>query len=80
MKPRATLGGVALLTKGEVVEVNATQVAADETADIKPGDQLLGYLDPNQARRIANLEVDGRSEFTLWERAAGSRITIPPPR
>ncbi|MCA9156963.1 MAG: hypothetical protein KDA72_01470 [Planctomycetales bacterium] len=76
LKPRATLAGLALLTKGEVVEVNATQMAANQTADIKAGDQLLGYLDPDQRDELQTWKSMEEVNLTLWEREAGSRITI----
>ncbi len=76
LKPRATLDGVALVTKGDVVEVNATQDTANGTIDFKPGDQLLGYLDSNQPDALQIWTSMEEVNLTLWDREAGSRITI----
>ena len=76
LKPRATMGDVALITKDDVVQVNATPEAAEETASLQSGDQLLGYLDAKQPDALQIWQSMEEVNLTLWEREAGSRITV----
>lgn len=76
LKPRATMEGVALVTKTDVVEVNATQEGVEGTANLKPGDRLLGYLDAKHPDALQTWKSMEEVNLTLWEREAGSRITV----